>query len=195
MAEKSGIAWTQATWNPWMGCEHLSPGCDHCYMFREMRRYGKWDPEFVRRTKTTFNNPVKWKEPKLIFTCSWSDWFIKAADQWREEAYEIIRKANQHTYQILTKRHGRIIKNLPHDWPLNNVWLGVTGENHEWFWKRAKQLAKVPAVPVRYISAEPLIGEINVTADELRQLGVDWLIAGGESGSNCRPMELDWARK
>lgn len=186
MSQTTGIEWTEATWNPWRGCTKVSPGCDHCYMFREQRRYGR-DPEVVVRSKT-FEAPLRWKEPKVIFTCSWSDWFHEAADQWRHDAWEVIRRTPQHTYQILTKRSGRMHRHLPcPDWPWSNVWLGVSVESpHEAF--RIRHLRHVPAA-VRFISAEPLLGppDFDVT-------GMDWVIAGGESGPEARPMDLDWVR-
>src|SRR3990167_5576666 len=96
MAETTGISWCDATWNPFMGCHKVSQGCAKCYMFREMKFYGR-DPNVVVRSKTTFNNPLKWaKNGKVnsgakIFTCSWSDWFIEEADEWRDEAWEIVK--------------------------------------------------------------------------------------------------------
>jgi protein gp37 len=197
MTEHSAIEWTESTWNPWMGCTKVSPGCDHCYMFTEQRRYGT-DPELVRRSKTTFTQPLKWKEPRLIFTCSWSDWFHKRADEWRDEAWDIIRRTPQHTYQILTKRPGRILRHLPADWGEGypNVWLGTTVENQDAV-HRARALIQVPA-RVRFISAEPLLGSVDFGAKDSALDSplskIDWIIIGGESGAQCRPMDLDWAR-
>ena len=71
MGDTTGIGWTEATWNPWHGCTKVSPGCAHCYMFRDKLRYGQ-DPEVVQRSRTKFSEPLKWKEPRVIFTCSWS---------------------------------------------------------------------------------------------------------------------------
>lgn len=197
MSQRTGIEWTEATWNPWMGCTKVSPGCDHCYMFTEQRRYGH-DPEVVRRSKTKFADPLKWKEPKLIFTCSWSDWFHKDADPWRDEAWAIIKATPQHTYQILTKRIGRAIRHLPADWGAGypNVWLGTSVESQRYV-HRAEQLISLPAA-VRFISAEPLLGPVDFRGKD-RALDsplahIDWIIIGGESGPQCRPMELDWAR-
>lgn len=205
MAEHTGIGWTQATWNPWYGCTKVSPGCAHCYMFREMRRYGR-DPEIVTRSKTKFSDPLKWKEPKLCFTCSWSDWFHEAADAWRDEAWDIIRRTPQHTYQILTKRPQRIADHLPSDWGNGyaNVWLGVSIENQRHF-DRARRLACIPAV-VHFISAEPLLGPLNLLAQETTATGFlsgpvlpsfQWVIVGGEGGEKDdppRPMDVAWAR-
>ena len=111
MAIQSKIQWTNATWNPWHGCKKVSPGCKFCYMYRDKERYNQ-DPTTVLKSKTKFNAPLQWNEPKLIFTCSWSDWFIEEADQWRAEAWKIIKNTPHHTYQILTKRPERIKDHL-----------------------------------------------------------------------------------
>jgi protein gp37 len=193
MGSESNIAWTDATWNPWMGCTKVSPGCDNCYMFREQRHYGH-DPEVVRRSKTKFAEPLRWREPRRVFTCSWSDWFHKDADQWRDEAWAIIKATPQHTYQILTKRPGRIARHLPADWGdgYPNVWLGVSVESQEQAF-RVRQLRDVPA-RVRFVSAEPLIGPLDLSHGALA--GIHWLIVGGESGPDGvrRNMDLEWAR-
>jgi protein gp37 len=206
MSQTSAIEWTEATWNPWMGCTKVSPGCAHCYMFREQKQYGH-DPEVVRRSKTKFTDPLRWKEPKVVFTCSWSDWFHDGADEWRDEAWDIIRRTPQHTYQILTKRPERITGHLPMDWGdgFPNVWLGVSIENQRHAF-RAEILREVPAT-VRFISAEPLLGALTFDgilyyrgsdAEASRRYRgdrppFDWLIVGGESGPRCRPMRLGWA--
>lgn len=189
MGERTGIAWTEKTWNPWMGCERVSAGCDHCYMFSEQTRYGH-DPNVVRRSKTTFTAPLRWKEPARVFTCSWSDWFHADADQWRDEAWAIIKQTPHLTYQILTKRPARIARHLPSDWGSGypNVWLGVSAETQEWYTRRASALLDVPA-RVHFVSAEPLLGPIIPTPR------VDWVIAGGESGPGARPCEEAWLRR
>lgn len=188
MGQKTGISWTGATWNPWHGCIKVSSGCKNCYMYRDKERFGQ-DPRQVVKSKTAFNSPLKWTEPRLIFTCSWSDFFIEEADEWRAEAWEIIKNTPQHTYQILTKRPERIIECLPKDWGdgYENVWLGVSVEDefHNW---RAQMLSTTPA-KVRFISAEPLIGPI----DSLWLTRIHWVIAGGESGPDFRPMKPEWA--
>lgn len=187
MGKSSAIEWTQATWNPWHGCLKVSPGCAHCYMYRDKRRYGQ-DPMVVVRSKTAFNAPQKWQQPKIIFTCSWSDFFVAEADQWRNEAWEIIRATPQHTYQILTKRADRIPSHLPAGWPFQNVWLGVSVENPR-FYYRIDGLRDIPA-QVRFLSLEPLLSPMP----ELPLLGISWVIVGGESGPRCRPMKPDWVR-
>jgi len=195
VAASSAIEWTDATWNPWMGCERVSPGCAHCYMYREQRQY--WhDPEALRRSKTKFFEPLRWQEAKLVFTCSWSDWFHPSADAWRDEAWDVIQQTPHLTYQILTKRPELISDRLPEDWNQGwaNVWLGVSIENSRFTW-RADVLRDVPA-EVRFISAEPLLGSLFKSSGRRSPLdldGIDWLIVGGESGPGARPLNLSWA--
>lgn len=180
---KSNITWTDYTWNPWVGCHKCSAGCKFCYMYRLMIRWGK-DPNTVSRTtRTTFRKPLKIKEPSKIFLCSWSDFFIEEADEWRSEVWQIIKETPWHTYQILTKRPERILQSLPDDWGdgYRNVWLGVSVENQE-FTKRVTTLLAVPAA-IRFISAEPLIGPVDFTGDSVLD-NIDWIIIGGESGNN-----------
>lgn len=212
MAETTGIEWTDRTWNPWYGCTKVSPGCAHCYMFREQTRY-RGTPEVVQRSKTTFTEPLRWKEPARVFTCSWSDWFHEAADAWRDEAWDIIRRSPHLVFQILTKRPERIAAHLPADWGNGwpNVWLGTSIENQR-FVERATVLARVPAV-VRFLSCEPLLGpvsfrwqgDITYRRDpidgllhsghlDLLKYSYHWVIVGGESGPDARSMDLAWAR-
>jgi len=209
MGETTAIEWTDATWNPWRGCDKVSPGCAHCYMFREQRMYGRDPSVVVRCADATFYAPLKkkkWRElapGSLVFTCSWSDWFHEAADEWRDEAWEVIRQRPDLRWQILTKRPERIAEHLPADWGEGwpNVWLGVSIENRR-FVGRADILRGVPAV-VRFISAEPLLGPLvrdaygnwpdDYDGDSLDLWKIDWLIVGGESGPGHRPMQEDWA--
>jgi protein gp37 len=145
MGETTGIAWADRTWNPWHGCLKVSPGCKLCYMYREKKQYGQ-NPMLVQRSKTKFNEPLKWNSGR-VFTCSWSDFFIEEADAWRPEAWEIIRKTPQLTYQILTKRPERIAAHLPADWGdgYSNVWLGVSVESQKYANERIPLLLKTPA--------------------------------------------------
>jgi protein gp37 len=188
MGKASAIEWTEATWNPWHGCLKVSPGCAHCYMYRDKMRFGQ-DASQVLRSKSSFDAPTKWKESKVIFTCSWSDFFIEQADDWRDEAWEVIRSTPQHTYQILTKRPERISEHLPSGWPLGNVWLGVSVENPR-FYKRVEILADIPAA-IRFLSLEPLLAPMS----RLPLKGISWVVVGGESGPRCRPMQAEWVRE
>ena len=188
MARVSAIEWTEATWNPWHGCRRVSPGCAHCYMYREKRQYGQ-DPTHVLRSKTTFDSPLKWREPRMVFTCSWSDFFIEDADEWREEAWKVIKETPHHTYQILTKRPERIAATLPAGWPWPNVWLGVSVENPRFYWRIAT--LEQTAAAVRFLSLEPLLAPMA----DLPLRGITWVIVGGESGPGCRPIRPEWVRQ
>jgi protein gp37 len=221
VGDTTGIAWTEKTWNPWQGCRKVSAGCKHCYMFAEKARYGQ-DPATVVRSKPpTFNAPRKWTDPALVFTCSWSDFFIEEADAWRADAWEIIRATPHLTYQILTKRPERLAACLPPDWGEGypNVCLGVSIERQEEAYPRALWLLETPA-RIRFVSAEPLLGALDLTnievvkpqpphgpgvwldalrghvkgPDDLLGARIDWVIVGGESGSGARPCDVAWIR-
>ncbi len=196
MGKTTGISWTMRTFNPWRGCKKVSPGCDNCYMFTEQIRYNL-DPTVITRTKT-WSQPKRWQKPltgtnkkEMVFTCSWSDFFIQNADPWRPDVWKIIKDTPNLIYQILTKRPKLISTRLPEDWGdgYPNVALGVSIESADYV-NRADDLRKVPA-RWRFISAEPLLGSIK----GLDLKDIHWLIAGGESGSNFREMNLDWARE
>ena len=121
MGDSTLIAWSQRTWNPWRGCTKISPGCAHCYMFSAQERFGR-DPAVVVRTGT-WGQPLKWERQaaaagrlERVFTCSWSDWFHADADDWRDEAWAVIKRCPHLQFQILTKRQERIVAHLPADW-------------------------------------------------------------------------------
>jgi protein gp37 len=174
-------------------------------MFRDQKRYGN-DPLLVRRTKPgTFNKPLLWSnrlepgEQLRVFTCSWSDFFLKEADEWRPDAWDIIRKTPNLIYQILTKRPGLIAKRLPEDWGegWDNVWLGISAEDQPWFDRRWAALEPIPA-KTKFVSYEPSIGAMSVRAFLAKpgngHYGVpDWVIVGGESGGGARPFDPAWA--
>ena len=204
MGENSSIEWCNDTWNPWTGCRHVSAGCAHCYMFTDMRRYGR-DPDAITRTKT-WGAPLKWNRKakaegirKRVFTCSWSDFFIEEADPWRSEAWGIIDRCEWLDFQILTKRPERMagrlssfprhLFDLDGEGPGPNVWLGVSVENRKQGLPRIDILRDTPAA-VRFLSIEPLLEDLG----EIDLEGIDWVIVGGESGPGARPMHPDWAR-
>ncbi len=192
------IQWTDASVNFWTGCHKVSDGCKFCYMNRDKARYGQ-DPTIIKRTNdTTFKVALEWEEPKKIFTCSWSDFFIKEADQWKKDAWDVIRKTPHHTWQILTKRPERILECLPDDWGdgWDHVWIGVSVESQKYL-SRIDELASVPC-KVRFISAEPLIGEVDFTKVDMGK--IHWCIIGGESGNEngafrYRPCNQLWIEK
>lgn len=205
MADISLIQWTKSTWNPWHGCKKVSPGCKFCYMYRDKKNRFNQDPTVVHRSRpATFNAPLRWKELAFVFTCSWSDFFIKEADEWRPDAWDIIRRTPHLIYQILTKRPERIKQCLPPDWGdgWQNVWIGTSVENQKTFNKRVPILAEIPA-HVRFLSVEPLIAPIAFA--DVMQSGsskypfnkIGWVIVGGESGNmtgefRFRSCSIEW---
>lgn len=210
MGSKSSISWTDATWGPWRGCEKISAGCKNCYMFRDQQRYGR-DPNKVVRTKTTFEDPLKWQDPKVIFVCSWSDFFIQEADPWREDAWRVMYEAHWHTYMILTKRPERLLECMPKAFDIDviqdQIWFGVTIEDQKAADERLAPFEHF-TFPNKFVSHEPLLGPINMFhwlheeypdgeggRDWYVQPWVDYAIIGGESGPNFREMKMEWARE
>ena len=224
MGVNSGISWTHNTWNPWMGCDKVAPECAHCYIFYQIRKMRNpetgefrqpWG-EIFRTSENLWKNPLRWERKAAkrgkavrVFTCSESDFFHQGADEWRPEAWQIIKDTPHLLYQILTKRPGRIASHLPSDWGSEgyaNVWLGVSAACNQ----SMVQIDKLRAVPTRtrFVSAEPLLEDIS---QAINLDGIGWLIAGGESGfgseykwvpgthfteepEGLRVMELQWAR-
>lgn len=202
---KKDASWNDVSVNFWTGCKKVSTGCKFCYMFRMFD--GKTNPNIVRRTSSfTFEKALFWKKRKRIFTCSISDFFIEEADEWRKDAWDIIKRCPQHEWQILTKRPERIMNCLPTDWGngYTNVWLGVSIASENRIEKeRLKYIADVkkrfPGVKI-WISAEPLISDLDFTSnEELRDYFslIDWMVIGGESGyiagkHRCRPCKMEW---
>lgn len=209
MAQKSSIQWTDATWNIAVGCSKVDEDCKYCYMYRESLNGTRYEPKTVRKTKTVFNLPLKLKEPSKIFTSSLTDFFHEDCDQFRNEAWDIIRKCPQHTFQILTKRPERIEDHLPSDWGegWDNVWLG-TSVGSQQSENRMYELLFVKSKKY-FLSIEPLHGEIDIkiTLSEnwrenefVMQNYFDWVIVGGESGNEngqykYRPCKLEWIEK
>ncbi len=202
MASGSSIEWTESTWNPITGCDRVSPGCAHCYaldLSARLKRFGqaKYQRDGTRPSSgpgfavtlhpQTLDVPLRWKRPRMIFVNSMSDLFHEEVPlEYIEEIFAVMQRAEQHTFQILTKRDERLselAEKLP--WPAN-VWMGVSIENRR-FVHRADHLRRVPAA-VRFISAEPLLGPL----DSLELDMMDWLIAGGESGHKHRPVQEKW---
>ena len=151
-------------------------------------RVGGKNPMLVQRSKTRFRDPLKrkWRTPRDILTCSYSDFFIAQADPWRPEAWDIIRQTPQHTYLILTKRPERIRDHLPDGWPWPHVWLGVSIETPAYLW-RADVLRDIPAAK-RFFWLEPLLADLGT----INLDGIGWAIVGGEYGPHYRPMEIAW---
>jgi len=195
MADRSSIEWTEATWNPVTGCTKVSPGCAHCYADTFAERFrgvpghpyeGGFD---LQLRPERLQQPLDWRQPRLIFVNSMSDLFHEGIPVWFiRKIFNVMRKANWHTFQILTKRSSRMLELAPHlRWP-DNVWMGVSVENQRWT-GRIDDLRKVPA-RVRFLSCEPLLGPLRL---DLR--GIDWVIVGGESGARARPIDPQWVRQ
>lgn len=204
MGSETGISWTDATWNPGVGCRKVSAGCANCYMFRDMRRYGRDGRVIHRTSEATFRAPIArrrdgswaWPAGIDIFTASWSDWWLPEWDAWRPDAWNIIRARLDARFLLLTKRPEDITRErLPPDWPLPNVLLGVSIEDAAHLW-RARALREVKerwGAAGLFVSAEPLLSSL---AGDLRALWhYDWIIAGGESGPKGRPSHPDWFRE
>ncbi|SHW42905.1 bacteriophage protein gp37 [Mycobacteroides abscessus subsp. abscessus] len=233
MGDKTRIEWTDATWNPVTGCDKVSPGCDHCYAetFAERWRGTRghyFETGFdVQLRPDKLDLPLRWTKPRRIFVNSMSDLFhARVPDEYIARVFAVMALAPQHTFQVLTKRHGRMRSllssayflhavsrvwaepptdwTLPRDWsvpvwPLPNVWLGVSAEDQKRADLRIPALLDTPAA-VRFVSAEPLLGPIDLHGDPIGKDSVfwighlDWVIVGGESGPGARPMHPDWAR-
>lgn len=184
----SAIQWTDFTINFWLGCIKCSAGCKFCYMFRMLENQGK-DPTKVYRNDRDYRQILKIPSGAKVFVSSMTDFFLEIADQWRGEAWRLIKQRSDLTFQILTKRIDNVRDRLPADWGdgYSHVWLGVSIENQDAAY-RVVELASLkrtyPNIKI-FLSLEPLIGPIDFLSDpKLREafVLVDWVIIGGESG-------------
>lgn len=204
VATKTGIQWTQVTWNPTTGCDRISAGCDHCYaltLAKRLKAMGadKYQLDGDLRTsgpgfgvtthRSALQEPYTWRAPRTVFVNSMSDLFhARVPLAFVKDVFDVIADTPQHTYQVLTKRSTRLRKVAGSlTWP-DNLWVGVSVENTESLF-RVDDLRQVEAA-VRFLSCEPLLGSL----DGIDLRGIGWVIAGGESGSRYRPMRLEWAR-
>jgi protein gp37 len=192
------------TWNIARGCTKVDEDCKACYMYRDSMNSTRYDPMAVVRTKTVFDLPLRIKQPSKIFTCSLTDFFHEAIDSYRDEAWDIIRRCPQHTFQILTKRPERIIEHLPSYWEeiRKRVWLGTSIGSQKGIQRLHDLIA--PIQPgIKFLSLEPLHGAISLPFDEFVDSGhkvrdlIDWVIVGGESGNETgkyryRECDLPW---
>lgn len=255
MADKTGIEWTDASWNPIVGCSIVSPGCTNCYAMHQAARIERmaagsgrathyagttkgskagavWTGRMALAPDAILTQPLRWKRPRRIFVNSMGDLFHEdVPDAWIDRVFAVMALAHQHTFQILTKRSARMRAYVPaaeqrlgrspnvriasptqylsarrigdHKvWPLPNVWLGVSAEDQRRADERIPDLLATPAA-IRFVSAEPLLGPVDLGHMQeylpdnvwLTWLdGLDWIIVGGESGRNARPMHPAWAR-
>jgi protein gp37 len=195
MSDNSAIEWTDATWNPVTGCDKVSPGCAHCYAETFAERFRgvpghPYEQGFdLRFWPGRLELPLGWQVPRRIFVNSMSDLFHESIpESYLRRVFAVMAEASWHQFQVLTKRHERLAEMAPKlTWP-DNVWIGVSIENNRWS-LRADYLRKVDAA-VRFVSAEPLLGPLT----DLNLDGIDWVIAGGESGPRNRPAQPEWFR-
>ncbi len=248
MGNKTGISWTDATWNPVTGCTRVSEGCRNCYAeslaatrLKESPRYSglaavtpsgpRWTGK-INLHPELLHQPISWRKPRRIFVNSMSDLFHPdVRDSFVDEIVATMAVTPWHTYQILTKRAGWMrsyFSNIPSDpyntryqyifdaanvqlgkqmrWPLPNVWLGVSAEDQAAAEDRIPELLETPAA-IRFVSCEPMLDAIDLTnlcVDGCHRINalegrfsdeptLDWVIAGGESGTNARPFYMEWA--
>lgn len=203
MAEESAISWTDATFNPWIGCTRVSPACDRCYAARdnERRKWVEgWGAGVPRRRTKTWGDPLKWNRQhaefyaargrhRIVFCASLADVFDNEVDDaWRVDLWQLLRETADLRWILLTKRIGNAAKMLPPDWPLPNAGLMATLENQKVWDRDYPKLAATPAT-WRGVSAEPLLGHIDI--GDARP---DWIITGGESGPGFRPLDMNAVR-
>lgn len=204
MAEVSAISWTDATFNPWIGCTKVSPACDHCYAERDNSRRGwvpGWGPGIPRRRTKTWGEPLKWNRkaaesgrPLRVFCASLADVFDNEAPQaWRDDLWQLLQETPHLRWILLTKRIGNARKMLPADWPFPNAGLMATLANQEEWDRDLPKLMQTPAA-WHGVSAEPLLGRIDMRAAMIRHGFPDWVITGGESGPTRRSLDMDAVR-
>lgn len=193
MAQKSAIEWTGSTWNPVTGCTKYSDGCTHCYaekMAIRLKNMGleKYSQGFqLRIHESQIDAPLNMKKPQTIFVCSMSDIFHKdVPDEFILKLFDVMNRAHWHTFQVLTKRAERIKElNDRINWT-ENIWMGTTVENNQTAY-RIDELRNCSA-KLKFLSMEPLLSAVP----NMNLKGIDWVIVGGESGSQARPMEKKW---
>ena len=220
MSDKSGIEWTEATWNPTTGCTKVSPGCKFCYAKHQAWPRLSKNPkgvytgrkfEDVQWHSERLDQPIRWTKPRMIFVNSMSDLFHDDIPDWFiDRVFAVMAACPKHTFQVLTKRAERMHdycntpnlyerihqavwahywwREIPSAMPFSNVWLGVSVENQETANDRIPWLVDTPAA-VKWLSCEPLLGPVNLFHRNM----LNWVVVGGESGKNARPMWSQWA--
>jgi protein gp37 len=204
--ENSKIEWCDHTFNPWMGCQKVSPGCDHCYAEHLVdHRFGwvEWGPHGQRKRTSDDNwrKPRRWAKDAnghrpRVFCASLADVFDnKAPEGARDDLFRLIRRTPELDWLLLTKRPQNIARMLPSDWGdgYPNVWLGITAEDEERCRIRWPILSRIPAA-VRFVSYEPAIAPLGPIDIDKADCLPDWIICGGESGAGARRMKPAWAR-
>ena len=190
---QSRIEWTESTWNPLTGCNKISPGCKHCYAERMAKRLqAMGQANYVNGFKLSMHEhalekPLEWKTPQVIFVNSMSDLFHKDVPlEFIQSVFDVMKRAHWHQFQVLTKRSERLLELSPYlEWT-DNIWMGVSVENADYTF-RIDHLRKTDA-KIKFLSVEPLLGPIS----KMNLKGINWVIAGGESGPGARPLEREW---
>ena len=198
MSIKSKIEWTDATWNPVRGCTKISSGCENCYAqtfaerFRGVPNHPYEQGFDLRLVPEKIAEPLRWSTPRMIFVNSMSDLFHeKVPDCFIERVVETMHLADWHTYQVLTKRSVRMMEMLNHRLKTyqdnQHILWGVSVEDKKHGLPRVERLRSIPKV-TKFLSIEPLLEDLG----EINLKGISWVIVGGESGPNARPMQIDW---
>lgn len=208
MGANSKIAWTDSTFNPWIGCEYASPGCAHCYAAANDHRWGKNRFGVGAKREVTsreyWTKPIYWEksakssgERRLVFAGSMCDVFDKAVpDDWRRRLFDLIDETPNLTWLLLTKRAEEMAAWFQNDKQFRkNVWAGVTAEDQEHWNERVPSLSEVRVyVDKCFVSVEPMIGFVSPFLDGGKTAPIDWVICGGESGPGARRFSVEWAR-
>lgn len=202
MGENSDIEWTDHTFNPWIGCTKVSPGCMNCYAEKHAERYKRalWGQGKPRQRTKTWNEPLRWNRDAVdngrrrrVFCASLADVFDAEIDpRWRVDLWALIRQTPALDWLLLTKRPENIKSMLPPDW--GDGWANVclmTSVEDQKRTERIKLLIEIPA-RFRALSIEPLLGPVAIESEWMKHL--DWVIVGGESQRGARPMHPEWAR-
>lgn len=211
MRSSTNIEWTDSTWNPTTGCTQVSAGCDNCYALalaqtrladNYLRRLpvvqseaNTQDPFAVRIWEERLTQPDRWSEPRRIFVNSMSDLFhIDIPEYFVRRVFEVMLRVDRHIYQVLTKRPNRAVRFFQRNTDLfprgvvpRHIWIGTSVENQD-VAHRVDHIRRLPAM-IRFLSCEPLLGPLSLDLS-----GIHWVIAGGESGADFRPLDLDWVR-
>ena len=199
MGAKSTIEWTESTWNPVTGCTKITRGCDHCYAERFSRRWRglkghPYEQGFdLRLWPSRLDQPSRWRKPRMIFVNSMSDLFHKGVDRrFIDKVFDVMETVDGHVYQILTKRSSLMRTYLRRRYvggaAPRHIWCGVSVEDRAAS-ARIRHLRMAP-VAVRFLSIEPLLGPVG----DIDLEGIFWVIVGGESGPQSRPMRPEWVR-
>jgi len=196
MSSYTHIEWTDATWNPCTGCNKVSPGCKNCYAKRLAKRLQAMGQNKYRNAfRLTLHydelyRPLQWKKLKNIFVNSMSDLLHEEVPfDFIQKVFAVMIRANWHRFQILTKRSERLLQlNKKLLWA-PHIWMGVSVENEKYQF-RIDHLCETDA-HIKFLSLEPLLGPLH----HLDSTGIDWIIVGGESGPDARPMKAKWVRE